>query len=81
MLKYVCVCGVFFVCIVGCGAVDARIWEVGVFRHVDVVYLCLVCILCQFSILHDLQFVNVGRGCKRRPYGRGVPQTGLMTAL
>ena len=25
--------------------------------------LCLVCILWQFSILHDLQLVNVGRGC------------------
>ena len=41
------------------------------FRLADVVCLCLVCILWQFSILHDLQFVNVGRGCKRRPYVRG----------
>ena len=39
------------------------------FRHVDVVCLCLVC------ILHDLQFVNAGRGCKRRPYGRGILQS------
>ena len=23
----------------------------------------------QFSMLHDLQFVNVGRGCRRREYG------------
>ena len=23
------------------------------------------------SVLHDLWFVNVERGCKRRPYGRG----------
>ena len=38
-------------------------------RHADVVCLCLVCILWQFSMLHDLQFVNAGRGCKRRPYG------------
>ena len=29
------------------------------FRHADVVCLCLVCILWQFSMLHDLQIVNV----------------------
>ena len=39
------------------------------FRHADVVCLCLVC------ILHDLQFVNAGRGCNRRPYRRGVLQS------
>ena len=38
------------------------------------------CVLCasrgssQCGILHDLQFVKAGRGCKRRPYGRGVLQ-------
>ena len=32
-------------CIVRRGAVGARIWEVWVFRHADVVCLCLVCIL------------------------------------
>ena len=26
-------------------------------------------------ILHDLQFVNAGRRCKRRPYGRGILQS------
>ena len=31
------------------------------FNHADGVCLCLVCILRQFSILHELQFVNVGR--------------------
>ena len=37
--------------------------------HVDVVCLCLVasCDSCQCCILHDLQFVNAGRGCKKRP--------------
>ena len=32
------------------------------FRHADVVCLCLVCILWQFSMLHlhDFQFVNAG---------------------
>ena len=39
------------------------------FRHADVVGWCLVRILWQFSMLHDLQFINAGRGCKRRPYG------------
>ena len=34
-----------------------------------------VCILWQFSMLHDLQFVNALRGCKRRPYGRGILQS------
>ena len=36
-----------------------------------------VCVLCayrgrpQCCVLHDLQFVNTGLGCKRRPYRRG----------
>ena len=33
---------VFSVCIVTCGAVGARVWEVRVFRHVDVLCLCLL---------------------------------------
>ena len=36
---------VFCVCIVRRGAVGARVCEVWVFRHADVVCLCLVCIL------------------------------------
>ena len=39
---------VFSVCIVRRGVVGARVW---VFRHADVVCLCLVCILWQFSML------------------------------
>ena len=45
------------------------------FRHADVVCVCVLCASCgssQCCILHDLQFVNAGRGCKRRPYGRGI---------
>ena len=34
---------VFSVCIVRCGAVGARVW--GVFRHADVVCVCLILIL------------------------------------
>ena len=29
----------------------------------------------QFCVLDDLQFVNAGRGCKRRPHGRGILQS------
>ena len=55
-MLYVCVRGVmdvFFVSIATREAVSARVWEVRVFRHADVVCLCLVCILWQFSMLHS----------------------------
>ena len=56
-MLYVCVRGVmdvvFSVCIVTGGAVGAHVWEVSVFHHADVAYLCLVCILWQFSMLHS----------------------------
>ena len=35
----------------------------------------------QCCSLHDLQFVHAGRECKRRPYGRSILRSGLMTAL
>ena len=41
-------------------------------------YVCVLCASCgnsQCCNLHDLQFVNAGRGCKRRPYGRGILQS------
>ena len=79
VLKYVvCLCkgcDGCCVCIVTRGAVGARAWEVCVFHHADVICMCLVCILWQFSMLHDLQFVNAGRGRKRRPNGRGILQS------
>ena len=72
-MLYVCERGVmdvvFSICIV------TRVWEVWMFRHAEVVCLCLMCILWQYSILHDLQFVNAVRGCKWRPYGRGILQS------
>ena len=41
-MLYICVMDVVFsVCIVRRGAVSARVWEVGVFRHADVVW-CFV---------------------------------------
>ena len=55
-MLYVCVRRVmdvvFSVCIVMRGAVGARVWELVVFRHPDVVCLCLVFILLQFSMLN-----------------------------
>ena len=82
---------VFSVCIVTHEAVGARVWESCIVVYVrptrKVVYECFVmlmfyvCDLCascgssQWCILHDLQFVNADRGCKRRPYGRGILQS------
>ena len=57
---------VFRVCIVRRGAVGARVLEV-----IHMLYVCVLCESCDSSqccILYDLQFVNAGRGCKRRPY-------------
>ena len=37
----------------------------------QMLYVCVLCATCgssQCCILHDLQFVNAGQGCKRRPY-------------
>ena len=53
-MLYVCVRDVmdvvFSVGIVTCGA---RVWEVCVFHHAEVVCLCLMFILWQFSMLHS----------------------------
>ena len=41
-------------------------------------YVCVLCASCgrsQCCVLNDLQFVNAGRGCMRRPYGRGILQS------
>ena len=37
----------------------------------QMLYVCGLCASCgssQCCVLHDLQFVNAGRGCNRRPY-------------
>ena len=44
---------VFSVCIVRRGDVGARVWKVRVFRHANVVRLCLVCTLWQFSMMRS----------------------------
>ena len=44
----------------------------------QMLYDCVLCASCgssQFCVLHDSQFVNAGRGCKRRPYGRDILQS------
>ena len=56
-MLYVCVRDMmdimFSVCIVMRGAVGAHVWEGCVFCHANVVCLCLVCILWQFSMMHS----------------------------
>ena len=53
-MLYICVRDVMdvvlSVCIGRRRAVDAPVWEVCVFRHADVVCLCLMCILRQSSM-------------------------------
>ena len=46
--------------------------ECFVMHMLYVCVLCASCGNCQCAILHDLQFVNAGRGCNRRPYGRDI---------
>ena len=61
----------FSICIVRRGAVGAH-------AGLQVLYVCVLCASSgslQFCVLHDLQFVNAGRRCKGRPYGRGIIQS------
>ena len=80
-MLYVCVRDVmdivFSVCMVTYGAVGARVWKYECFV-MHMLYVCVLCASCgssQCCILHDFQFVNAGRGCKKRPYGRGILQS------
>ena len=37
----------------------------------QLLYVCFLCASCgssQCCVMHDLQFVNAGRGCNRRPF-------------
>ena len=65
---------VFSVCIVERGAVCARILGS---VSVSSCRCCMVasCGCSQCCIPHNLQFLNAGRGCKRRPYGRAILQS------
>ena len=46
----------------------------------QMLYVCVLSESCgssQCCVLHDLQFVNAGRGCNRRPYRRDIIFTRL----
>ena len=51
----------------------------------QMLYICVLCASCgssQCCVLHDLQFVNAGRGCKRRDHmEEAYSRAGLITAL
>ena len=51
------------------------------FRHADVVCLCLVGIMWQFSMLPGLQFVNTGRGAIGDHMEETYSRAGLITVL
>ena len=80
-MLYVCVRGVmdvvFSVCIVMRGDVGTRVWKYEYFV-MQMLYVCVLCASCgssQCCVLHGLQLDNAGRGCTRRPYGRGILQS------
>ena len=69
---------VFSVCIVRRGAVGARVCTYVECFVMHMLYVCVLCASCgssQCCVLHDLQFINTGRGCNRRPYKRGILQS------
>ena len=50
-------------------------YECFVIHMLHVCVLCASCCSSQCFILHDLQLINSGRGCKSQPYGRGILQS------
>ena len=56
------------------GDVMDVVFSVCIVRRLHVCVLCASCGSSQRCVLHDLQFVNAGRGCNRRPYRRGILQ-------
>ena len=38
-------------------------------ESMSVMQMLYGCVLCSSWVLHNLQFVNAGQGCKSRPYG------------
>ena len=66
---------VFSVCILRRGAVGALVYGECECFVMQMLYVCVLCVSCgssQCCVLHDLQFVNAGRGCNMRPYRRGI---------
>ena len=44
----------------------------------QMLYVCVLyasCVSYQFCVLHYLHIVQAGRGCKKRPYRRGIIQS------
>ena len=79
-MLYICVRGVMDVVFFGlyCDAWSCRCSCMGSMSVLSCRYVCVKCASCgssQCCILHDLQFVNAGRGCKRQLYGRGILQS------
>ena len=51
-------------------------YECFVMQMLYVGVMCASCGSSQCRMLHNLQgFLKAGRGCKRRPYGRGILQS------
>ena len=47
----------------------------------QMLYVCVLCASCgssQCCVLHYLPFLNAGRGCNKRPYGRGILQIAII---
>ena len=50
----------------------------------QMLYVCVLCASCgssQCCVLHDLQFVNAGRGCNSDQTEEAYSRAGLITAL
>ena len=50
----------------------------------QMLYVCVLCIFCgssQCCVLHDLQFVNAGRGLRGDLMEEAYSRAGLITAL
>ena len=82
LLKHVvCLCKGYDGCF--CLYFDTWIWRCLCMRSMSVSSCrCCMFMSCvascgssQCCVLHDLQFVNAGRGCHRRPYRRGILQS------
>ena len=80
--KYVvCLCRGCDGCCVFCLYCEARSCRCSCMGSMSVVMEMYDCVLCAFygssqcCVLHDLKFLNAGRGCNRRPYRRGILQS------
>ena len=64
-----------FMSVLGCVELQVLVYGKCECFVMQIMYVCVLCASCgssQCCVLHDLQFVNADRGCKRRPYERGI---------